>query len=129
MDTPAQQGTAGSSPPGQPKSTGLRQTVISWIIGITLGLLVVASLFAWSHQSPPLAVARQYLAEQQGIAPDDLALVGYRGSSAFADVFLSVMTVEFRIKGAKDEKKRVVELFRPVYFLPWRVSALREGKE
>jgi hypothetical protein len=39
------------------------------------------------------------------------------------------MTVEFQVKGDGHSKKRVVELSRPVYFLPWRVSALREVKE
>jgi hypothetical protein len=91
-------------------------------------LLLVASIIAGVNQSPPLVVARQYLSEQQGIAPDDLLLVGQHDLSRRHDL-MSKMTFEFRVKGAENSKKQVVELSQPVYFLPWRVSALREDKD
>jgi hypothetical protein len=93
----------------------------------------VASLVAWYRQAPPLAVARQYLSEQNGVGPDDLELVGLRGGARIPfnmfGAFAADETVEFRVKGAEASKKWVVEVTRPVYFLPWRVTGLREGKE
>jgi hypothetical protein len=102
------------------------------MIGGIMALLLAASLVAWYLQESPLDVARRYVSEQQGVAPDDLGLVGFRsGANPFNwnGVFLDDMTVEFRVKGAGQPGRPVVELSRPVYFVPWRVSALREGKE
>ena len=111
----------------QPKLTSPDSPVGCWIVAVLCGLLLVASLVAWYLQSPPVPVARQYLSEQLAVAPDDLELVGHRGDYWTAFV-VADMTVEFRVKGAK-QPKRVVSLSRPVYFLPWRVSGLREERE
>ncbi len=119
--------TAGS-PPSRPQGTSRRASLIGGLII----LLVPASLVAWYLQEPPLDVARRYVSQQQNVAPDDLALVRFQsGANPFNwnGVFLDDMTVEFRVKGAGPSRKPVVELSRPVYFVPWRVSALREGKE
>jgi hypothetical protein len=119
--------TAGS-PPGKPQVASRRASLTGGIIV----LLLAASLVAWYLQESPLDVARRYVSEQQGISPDDLALVGFRsGANPFNwnGVFLDDMTVEFRVKSSGQSRKPVVELSRPVYFVPWRVSALREGKE
>jgi hypothetical protein len=122
--------TVPAPPAGASSASGTRRQVVPpWVTGLTLGLLVVASLVAWYRQPSPVAVARQHLSEQQGAAPDELELVGFHGTAPLGGVILSEMTVEFRKGGAGDSKKRVVELTRPVYFLPWRVSALREGNE
>jgi hypothetical protein len=130
MSTPTQQDNASGPPLGQPQRTSGRQSVIPSLTGIAIGLLLVTSLVAWYLQPSPLAVARQYVSEQQGIAPDELALVGHRDFSPLLfGAFMSQMTVEFRVKGAEHSKKRVVDLIRYVYFLPWRVSGLGEGKE
>lgn len=130
MDPSTPHENAAGSPPSQPQATSRRAS----LTGSIIVLLVVASLVAWYLQASPLDVARQYVSEQQGIAPDDLALVGYRSGSRenpynWFGAILDDMTAEFQVKGAEHSKKRVVELSRPVYFLPWRVSALREGKE
>jgi hypothetical protein len=69
------------------------------------------------------------LAERRGVVPDELELVGQESHSPLTPVVMSMMTVEFRIKGADRSKKQVVELFRAVYFLPWWVNGYREGKE
>jgi hypothetical protein len=111
----------------QPKITSPATPVGCWIAAVTCGLLLVASLVAWYLQSPPVSVARQYLSEQLAVAPDDLELVGHRGNFWTALVRAD-MTVELRVKGAK-QPKRVVNLARPVYFLPWCVSGLREEPE
>jgi hypothetical protein len=115
-------------PPSKPQLTGRRASLTGGIIV----LLVGASLVARYLQASPLDVARRYVSEQQGVAPDDLALVGFHsGANPFNwfGVLLNDVTVEFRVKSSGQSRKPVVELFRPVYFLPWRVSALREGKE
>jgi hypothetical protein len=128
MDPSTPHKNAAGSLPRQSQGTSRRASLTGGIIV----LLVVASLVAWYLQASPLDVARQYVSQQQGIAPDELALVGYRSGANPYNWFgaiLSDMTVEFQVKGAEHSKKRVVELSRPVYFLPWRVSALREGKE
>jgi hypothetical protein len=91
-------------------------------------LLFLASLVAWYLQTPPLDVARKYLSEHQGIAPDDLELVGLRETSINPFV-VAVVNVEFRAKGTDQSKKRVVEVTRWLYFLPWGVSGLREVKD
>jgi hypothetical protein len=98
--------------------------------GITLVLLMVASLVAWYFQSSPLAVARQHVSEQQGVSPEALELVGYdRNDFLFFGALFSEMTVEFRVKGAEPGKRRVVELRRYIYFLPWMLHALKEKSE
>lgn len=127
MDTPTRQENAGASPPGQREFTSRQKAVISWITGITIGLLVVASLVAWYHQPSPVAVARQYLSEQ-GVAADNLDTVGYRGFSPFLPGVMDAAWVDFRVKGANSPRLEV-ELSRPVYFLPWHGSAFREVKE
>jgi hypothetical protein len=127
MDPSTPHENAGSAP-GKTRGTGRRSS----LAGCIIILLAAASLVAWYRQAPPLDVARRYVSEQQGVAPDELALVGYRsGENPFNwfGIILGDMTVEFRVKGSGHPKKWVVELSRPVYFLPWRVSTLREGKE
>jgi hypothetical protein len=122
MDAPTPGENSGGSLPGQTKSTAVGCFVI-----ITICLPVVASLVTWYYQTPPLAVARQYVSEQLGIAPDQLELV--RLDSQDPNVIFGYTTVEFRAKGVEHSKKRVVKLSRPIYFLPWRVYAFQEGKE
>jgi hypothetical protein len=124
MNTPTQQGHAGDSPPGQPKLNS-RQVAGC---GITICTLVVASVVAWYVQPAPTAVARKYLSDQ-GVATDNLELVGYRDSIAPVFPFPKEATVEFRANGADPPKKLVVELSRIVYFLPWRTTAFREKVE
>jgi hypothetical protein len=92
------------------------------IVGITIGLLVAASLVAWYLQPSPVDVARQHCMEQ-GVAAEKLATLGYRGSG---NLFDKRETVEFQVKGADPPKKLVVELRQPVYFLPWQVVEFRE---
>jgi hypothetical protein len=99
-----------------------------WMMGATATLLV-GSLAAWYVQPSPVDYARECLAERRGVATDELELVGWESCSPLTPVATSTMTVEFRIKGVDRSPKQVVELFRVVYFLPWWVTAYREGKE
>jgi hypothetical protein len=92
------------------------------IAGITIGLLVAASLVAWHRQPSPVDVARQHCTEQ-GVAAEKLAILSYRGSQIPVGAW---ETVEFHVKGANPLKKLVVELRQPVYFLPWQVVEFRE---
>jgi hypothetical protein len=101
----------------------------SWIVGAFFAVLVVVSLVVWYVQPSAVDFARESLAKRDGVAPNELELVGYESSSPLTPVVMSTTTVEFRVKGAEHSKNRVVELFRVVYFLPWWVSAYREGKE
>ncbi len=126
MDTPPRPENAAAS--GQPEMPGGRKRVISGVAGVVLGLLVGVSLVAWSRHQPPVAAARQYLAEQ-GVAVDNLAPAGFSAGSAICPGVLDLATVEFWVQGAQPPKKLAVELQRPVYFLPWRGSAFREVKE
>jgi hypothetical protein len=87
-----------------------------------IGLLVAASLVASYRQPSPVDVARKHCTEQ-GVAADTLAILSYRSSQLPVG---SRETVEFYVKGAKPPKKLVVELRRPVYFLPWQVVDFRE---
>ena len=92
------------------------------IAGITIGLLVAASLIAWYLQPSPVDIARQRCTEQ-GFAAEKLAMLGYRGSQIPVG---ASETVEFQVKGANPPKKLVVELRQPVYFLPWQIVEFRE---
>jgi hypothetical protein len=92
------------------------------IAGITIGLLVAASLVAWYLQPSPVDVARQHCTEQ-GVAAEKLAMLGYRGSG---NLFGKRETVEFEVKGANPPRKLVVELHQAAYFLPWQVVELRQ---
>jgi hypothetical protein len=115
---------ADASTPSSPRRT--RSDVLGGIGSAVLVLaLLVGSFLAWYSQSPPETVARQYLAEQ-GIQTGDLELVGRNSYSPFTPAIMSSITVEFRVKGAEGSKKRSVEVFRSVYFLPWRVSGYKE---
>jgi hypothetical protein len=106
----------------------MRRNAKSWMMVATATLLVV-SLVAWYVQPSPEDYARHCLAERRGVAPEELELVSQESHSPLTPVVMSTMTVEFRTKGADRSGKQVVELFRVVYFLPWWVSAYREGKE
>jgi hypothetical protein len=129
MDTPTPKEHSAGAPPAQPKARSRNASLTGFIVC----LLVAASVVAWYFQASPLVVARRYVSEQQGIAPDDLELVAHDSQHTnpynWFGAILSETTVEFRVNGPEHSKKRVVELFRPIYFLPWRVSALKEGKE
>lgn len=92
------------------------------VAGITIGLLVAASLVAWYRHQSAVDVARQHCIEQ-GVAAEKLALHGYQASLMPVGAW---KTVEFFVKGAKPPKKLVVELRQPVYFLPWQVVEFRE---
>ena len=92
------------------------------IVGITIGLLVVASLVASYLQPSPADVARQHCTAQ-GVAGEKLAILGYRGWQIPVAAW---ETVEFQVRGANPPKKLVVELRQPVYFLPWKVVEFRE---
>jgi hypothetical protein len=107
----------------------MRSDAKSWMMAGTSVLLVLVSLVAWYVQPSPVDFARDCLAERQGVAPDELELVGQESFSPLTPAVMSTMTVEFRVKGAVRSQKQVVELFRVVYFLPWWVNAYREGKE
>jgi len=98
------------------------------MLAATAALLVV-SLVAWYVQPSPVDYARECLAERRSIFLEELELTGWKGYSPLTPVFMSTMTVEFRIKGADPSKKQVVELVRVVYFLPWWVNAYREGTQ
>jgi hypothetical protein len=106
----------------------MRRSVPSWIVGVAFLLLVVGvSLVAWSVQQSAVDFARESLARRQGVAPEDLELLSQ--ASSFTYPGPSTATVEFRVQRDGRSKKLVVELFRVVYFLPWYVSAYREGAE
>jgi hypothetical protein len=92
------------------------------IVGITACLLLAASLVAWYLQPSPVDVARRHCAGQ-GFADDNVALLGYQGSGG---LFHNKETVRFQLRGAAPAKKLVVELWQPVYFLPWQVADFRE---
>jgi hypothetical protein len=92
------------------------------IAGIITGLLVAASLVAWYHQPSAVDVARQHCTEQ-GVAAENLAVLGYRGSQIPVGAW---ETVEFHVKGANPPQKLVVELRQPIYFLPWKVVEFRK---
>jgi len=92
------------------------------IAGITIGLLVAASLIAGYMQPSPVDVAREHCTEQ-GVGAEKLAMLGFRGTQIPVG---ARETVEFQIKGANPPKKLVVELRQPAYFLPWRVVEFRE---
>lgn len=95
-------------------------------IAVTIAVLIVASFVVSSRQPSAVNVARRYCAGQ-GIAPQDLALLGYRGSDSAVG---ARETVEFQVKGARSTdppRKLVVDLRRLVYFLPWKVEQMREG--
>jgi hypothetical protein len=92
------------------------------IAGLTIGLLLLASIVAMFLQVPPAEVARSHCA-QRGFQAENLVLSGYRGTG---NLFGKEETVEFQIKGANPPRKVVVELRQPVYFLPWQVEAVRE---
>jgi hypothetical protein len=110
-------------------SSGGKRGQISGVLGCAaLALLFVGSFVPWYHQSSPETVARQYLSEQ-GVATGDLELVGRDSYSPFTPAVLSTTKVEFRVKGTDASKKQSVELFRIVYFLPWRVTGLKEVKQ
>jgi len=79
-----------------------RAHVISWFL---IGLFL-ASLVAWYVQPSAVDVARRHCREQ-GVAGEDLALLGYRGSG---HLFEMKETVEFQVKGRNPPKKLVVEL-------------------
>jgi hypothetical protein len=108
----------------------MRHRARAWIMSATLvSLLVAVSLVSWYVQPSALDFARESLAQREGVAPDELELVGYESFSPLTPAVMSTMTVTFRVKGAERSKKQVVELCRLVYFLPWWVSAYREGME
>jgi len=90
--------------------------------GITIGLLVAASLIAWYRQPSYLDVSRQHCTEQ-GVAAEKLAALGYRSSETPVG---ARATVEFQVKGANPPTKLVVELRRRVYFLPWQIVEFRK---
>src|SRR5262249_43721900 len=92
------------------------------IVGITVCLLVLASIVAMYLQPSPVDVARQHCAEQ-GIAAESLVLREFHGTGT---LFGKEETVRFQLKGAKPAKDLVVELRQPAYFLPWQVVNLRQ---
>jgi hypothetical protein len=90
--------------------------------GIAISLLLVVSLVVSFLQPSPVDAARSHCSEK-GLPVENLVLLGYRGSGK---LFCQQETVEFQVKGANPEKKIVVELRQPVYFLPWQVVEFRE---
>jgi hypothetical protein len=104
----------------------MRRSAPSWIVGVTVLVLVGASIVAWSVQQSAVDFARESLARRQGVAPEDLELLSQASSYTFPGP--STSTVEFRVQGDGRSKKQVVELLRVVYFLPWWVSAYREAE-
>jgi hypothetical protein len=130
MNKPTEHQKAAGSPPPPTRITRWLRRLIGAIIGAFIGLLFLASLVAWYQQDPPPVVARQYLSEQLAVAPNDLELVGHsQGFPGILGIIWSQWTVEFRVKGSESSTKRVVELTRWVYFLPWRATGLREVRE
>jgi hypothetical protein len=91
------------------------------IAGLTVCILVVASLVAWYLQPSPVDVARRHAAEQ-GIAAESLVLLGHQGSG---NLLGRKEAVQFQLQGAKPAKKLVVELRQPAYFLAWQVVEFR----
>ncbi|MGO8748106.1 MAG: serine/threonine-protein kinase [Thermoguttaceae bacterium] len=112
------------SAPSSFSCSGVRWSMklLRLVAGITIGLLVAASLVAWYRHPSAVDVARQHCIEQ-GVAAEKLALHGYQASLMPVGAW---KTVEFFVKGAKPPKKLVVELRQPVYFLPWQVVEFRE---
>src|SRR5947209_13634294 len=92
------------------------------IVGMTVGVLLVVSLVAWSLQPSAVDVARRHCADR-GVAPESLALLGYRGSGGPLG---QGETVTFQVRGAGPAKHLVVELRRPAYFLSWQAVGFRE---
>jgi hypothetical protein len=92
------------------------------LAGVTVCLLVVASLVAGYRQPSPVDVARRHCAEQ-GIAANSLTLLGYHGSGNLVG---KKETVRFHLNGARPAKNLMVELRQPVYFLAWQVVDFRE---
>ena len=93
--------------------------------GIVIGVLFLASLGLSFTQQPPLEVARAYCISK-GVRADDLALLGYRGSSG---VFGNSETVEFQLKGSTPQKKLVITLRQALYFLSWQVVDFHEDTQ
>jgi len=93
------------------------------IAGCVIGLLVVVSCIVSFLQPSSVDVARSHCSEK-GLQVEKLILLDDRSSG---DFFGNSGTVEFQVKGANPPKKVVVELLRPVYFLPWQVEKIREG--
>lgn len=124
MDIPTHRANAGGSPTPAPSR---RKRAVGWIAVLTICSLVVASIVVWYAQSPPPAIARQYLSDQGVASADDLELVGYQDHGVVPVFpFPKNATVEFRVKGAESRKKLEVELSRTVYFLPWHATGFRE---
>ncbi|MFI5380921.1 MAG: hypothetical protein ACHRHE_16605 [Tepidisphaerales bacterium] len=92
------------------------------IAGITIGLLVAASLVASYRQPSPVDIARRHCADR-GVAAEKLSMLGHRGSRILVSAW---ETVEFQVKGTDPPRKLVVELRQPIYFLPWHIMHFRE---
>jgi hypothetical protein len=99
------------------KSRKLRR-VLS-IGGVIMFFLVVASVFLARRHASPEAVAYGYLSQEGH------PFHGPRGSSrsyGFGGVLASSVALHYVVDG----KDTLVELSRPVYFLPWRVVDVRD---
>ena len=92
--------------------------------GIVIGLLLVLSFVVSFLQPSAVDVARVQCAERD-FQGENLVLMGYRRSGGLFGIG-SRETVEFQVKGAKPQKKVVVEVRQPVYFLPWQLVEIRE---
>ena len=112
--------------PSRGKALGNRcstMTKTRFITLIPIGLLIVATIAISFVQPSALDVARSYCSEK-GIPADDLGLLGYQESSSLLS---KQHTVTFQMKGSKPAKRFVVELQKPVYFLPWHVADFQEN--
>ena len=83
--------------------------------------LVVASVIATYLQSSPVDVARAHVSEQ-GIPVESLSPLSNDSSDA---IVAASASGKWQVKGAAPPKNVVVELRRPVYFLPWQVVEYR----
>ena len=98
-----------------------KSRLIAWIVTA----LVVASVVATYLQRSPSEVARAH-ASEHGTPGESLSLLSDVSSRP---IIAASATVTFQVKGAVPLKNLVVELRRPVYFLPWQVVGFREEAE
>jgi hypothetical protein len=92
------------------------------IVTLLFGLLFAAGLVVAYLQPTPMSVAQAACAER-GVGADGLALLKSRRTGR---LFVRHETLEFQVRGANPSKKIVVELHQWAFFLPWRVTDVRE---